>query len=99
MDGLSTNDEAILLITQHLRYGTVVVPWEVTSDQAGWYVLKNRLSWAVSSDSEQKHQQALTEIIALSQTFTDAEIYRQFSRKTISMKDFLTGGLFLWLSC
>jgi hypothetical protein len=91
MEGLRTDDHAILLITHHRQFGTVVTPWEVARETAGWFVLQNRLGWSASDESVPEHLLAIHEIISLSQTFTDLEIHRQFARKSVSMKDFLHG--------
>ena len=89
MDGLKTNDHAILLITHHRQFGYLVAPWEVEPDARGWFVLQNRLRSSACLDSNLEQLEAFNEIISLSQSFTDAEIHRQFARKRVSMKDFL----------
>lgn len=89
LDGLNIDDLAILLITNHRQFGIMVAPWKVERDPAGWFVLKNQLRWVSPADSGQTQIQAFNDIITLSQTFTDAEIHRQFSRKRISINDFL----------
>ncbi|MCX6304335.1 MAG: DEAD/DEAH box helicase [Bacteroidetes bacterium] len=91
MDGLKTGDKAILLITHHRQFGAMIAPWEAEREAAGWFVLQSRLNWPVSEDGMTEEQQVLNGIISLSQSFSDAEIHRQFARKSISMKDFLKG--------
>ncbi|MEI7726140.1 MAG: DEAD/DEAH box helicase [Bacteroidota bacterium] len=88
---MKTDDHAILLITHHRQFGTMAAPWEVSRDAAGWFVLQNRLHWSVDDGSMPEKQQAYNEIITLSQTISDAEIHRQFSRKRVSLKEFLAG--------
>ena len=77
MDGLKTNDHAILLITHHRQFGYVVALWEVEPDARGWFVLQNRLRSSASFDSKPEQLQPFNEIITLSQTFTDALSRRQ----------------------
>ena len=89
MDRLTTGDHAILLITNHRQFGTIIAPWEVVRETPDWFVLQNRLAMSGSVDSNPAQQQAFNQIIPLVQTFSDAEIHRQFSRKGISMNDFL----------
>ena len=50
MDGLRTNDHAILLITHHRQFGDVVAPWAVAPAARSWIVLHNRLRSSASFD-------------------------------------------------
>jgi superfamily II DNA or RNA helicase len=88
MDVLKTNDRAILLITHHRQFGTMVTPWEAEWDSAGWYLLQNRLAWPDTADADHGAP-VFNDIITLSQTFSDTGIHRQFSRKGSSLKNFL----------
>ncbi|MDP1621855.1 MAG: hypothetical protein Q8M08_05910 [Bacteroidales bacterium] len=85
---MKTACRSILLITQHRQLGAIVAPWEVVNDPEGWFVLQNRLNWLITNGSNQDEPQAIIDITTISQTFTDAEIHRRFSRKGISSKDF-----------
>ncbi len=88
----------ILLITYHRQLGAVIAPWEAEQEAAGWFVLQNRLNWHADHEGEQAQFQHLSEIISISQSFSDAEIHRRFSRKGTSLKDFLNaipGEIFL----
>lgn len=89
MDGVRINDPVILLITHHRQFGTIVAPWEVAGDKPGWYVLQNRLNWAPVTDINTDHDESLQKMISLANTFSDAELHRQFSRKSVSINDFL----------
>ncbi|MEI7660726.1 MAG: hypothetical protein WCK34_00940, partial [Bacteroidota bacterium] len=84
-----TGDRFILLVSDHRRFGPVVSAWEVTPDAKGWSVLQNRLTRATPDDMRPLKLVALHEIIDLSDTFSDGEIHRQFSRPGTSLKDFL----------
>ena len=88
MDGVTTDSPVILLITHHRHLGAMVAPWEVAYDKAGWFVLQNRLDWFPSANTEKETNGTLNEIVAISHTFSDTEIHRQFNRKKISMKAF-----------
>ncbi|MCX6269078.1 MAG: DEAD/DEAH box helicase [Bacteroidetes bacterium] len=88
MAGLRANDHTILLITRHRQLGTMIFPWEVDPDPAGWFVLQNRLSWTAGHGSIPGKSEHINEIISVSSTFTDSEIHRRFSRKGVSMKEF-----------
>ncbi|MFZ4522365.1 MAG: DEAD/DEAH box helicase [Bacteroidales bacterium] len=88
MDGVTTDDPVILLISQHRQFGAIIAPWEVLHDQAGWYVLQNRLDWFPSAETEREPRGELNEIITISHSFSDTEIHRQFNRKKVSMKAF-----------
>ena len=86
---MSAGDFAILLISHHRQFGTVAAPWEVAREAEGWFVLQNRLNWSAPAGSDPEQFQAMNELVSLSHTIIDAEIYRQFSRKKVSMKEFL----------
>ena len=84
-----TSVQTILLITRHRQFGHIITPWECEQEAAGWFVLQNRLIWSPSSGSTPEWLSRISEIIALSQTLSDADIHHHFARKTVSMKDFL----------
>ncbi len=81
-------DDSILLISDHRQFGPVAGLWEVAPDAAGWYVLHNRVNRSVLADNEHPDG-VIHKIVALTQTFSDSEIHRRFTRKGTSLKDFM----------